>query len=55
MVSELKRRYGIRKVALWGRSMGASLGIMYASSFQRDVSCLILDTPFRWLKDVKYS
>jgi hypothetical protein len=32
--------------------MGASIGIMYASLFPREVTHLILDTPFRWLKDV---
>lgn len=32
--------------------MGASLGIMYASLYPKDVYCLILDTPFRWLKEV---
>ena len=32
--------------------MGASIGIMYASMFPKDVTCLVLDTPFRWLKDV---
>jgi pimeloyl-ACP methyl ester carboxylesterase len=52
VVTEIKIRYGVRKVSLWGRSMGASIGMMYASLFPRDVSCLILDTPFRWLKEV---
>jgi pimeloyl-ACP methyl ester carboxylesterase len=52
VVQEIKRRYGIRKVIIWGRSMGASIGIMYCSLFPREVSCLILDTPFRWLKEV---
>jgi len=32
--------------------MGASIGIMYCSLFPRNVSSLILDTPFRWLKEV---
>lgn len=39
-------------MAIWGRSMGASIGIMYASLFPKEVFCLILDTPFRWLKEV---
>jgi pimeloyl-ACP methyl ester carboxylesterase len=52
VVNEIKRRYGVQRIAVWGRSMGASIGIMYASLYPRDVSCLILDTPFRWLKEV---
>ena len=52
VVGEVKRRYGVAKVAVWGRSMGSSIAIMYASLFPREVSCLILDTPFRWLKEV---
>lgn len=52
VVEELKRRYSIRKINVWGRSMGASIGIMYASLYPKDVERLILDTPFRWLKEV---
>ena len=52
VVAEARRKYGIGKVAVWGRSMGASIGIMYASLYPKDVNCLILDTPFRWLKQV---
>lgn len=52
VVDELKKRYGIKKIIIWGRSMGASIGIMYASLFPREVSCLVLDSPFRWLKEV---
>lgn len=32
--------------------MGASLASMYASSHPKNVFCLILDTPFRSLKEV---
>ena len=52
VVGEVRRKFNVGKVVVWGRSMGASIGIMYASLYPKDVSSLILDTPFRWLKEV---
>jgi pimeloyl-ACP methyl ester carboxylesterase len=46
----VKNRFKVKKIVLWGRSMGASLAVMYASLHPKQVSCLILDTPFRRLK-----
>ena len=40
------------KFALWGRSMGASLAIMYASYKPENIFSLVLDTPFRRLKKI---
>ena len=33
-------------------SMGASLAILYAAKHPQEISCMILDTPFRFLKQV---
>ena len=52
MVREVQARFGVRKVVLWGRSMGASLALMYASMHPKNVSSLVLDTPFRTLEQV---
>lgn len=35
VIAEVRRRYGARKIGLWGRSMGASLAVMYASLHPR--------------------
>ena len=37
---------------LWGRSMGASVALMYASSNPTNICAAILDTPFRTLKKI---
>jgi uncharacterized protein len=50
-----RKKFKIKKVTLWGRSMGASLAMMYASLHPRQISCLVLDTPFRRLKQVSSS
>jgi pimeloyl-ACP methyl ester carboxylesterase len=50
VIEYVKNRFKIKKIVLWGRSMGASLAMMYASLHPRNISCLILDTPFRKLK-----
>ena len=39
-------------MVLWGRSMGASLALMYASLHPKNVVSLVLDTPFRSLEQV---
>jgi pimeloyl-ACP methyl ester carboxylesterase len=52
VVEYARSRFKIKKVVIWGRSMGASLAMMYASLHPRHVSCLVLDTPFRRLKQV---
>lgn len=45
----LKHKY--RKIVLWGRSMGATTALMYCSR-NKDIECLILDSPFLKLEDV---
>ena len=35
VVTEARKRYSLGKVVIWGRSMGASIGIMYASMFPK--------------------
>ena len=52
VVKAVQERYGVRSVAIWGRSMGASLALMYASLHPKQVRSLVLDTPFRSLEQV---
>ena len=35
VVSEARKKYRFGKVVVWGRSMGASIGILYASLFPK--------------------
>lgn len=52
VIQEIRKRYPLKRLTLWGRSMGASIAIMYASMHPKDISTLILDTPFRGLGQV---
>ena len=54
VVDYVRDRFKVKKVALWGRSMGASLAMMYTSLHPRHIFCLILDTPFRRLREVLF-
>jgi pimeloyl-ACP methyl ester carboxylesterase len=48
VINHLKRTYNIRKIVLWGRSMGAVSSLLYAEDPNncRLISGLILDSPF---------
>ena len=41
---------GVAKVAVWGRSMGASTAVLYASSRAPDTACVIADSSFASLE-----
>lgn len=44
---------GYENIGLWGRSMGASTTLMFASEFHPpQVKCLVLDSPFTSIYDV---
>ena len=47
VADELRYKFGIRKLTLWGRSMGACTAIIYASEHPQDIVALILDSPFK--------
>ena len=49
VVQFLKGQHGVGPIALWGRSMGAAAALLFAAT-SRDVSALILDSPFATLK-----
>ena len=51
VVQFLLRERGVKRLALWGRSMGSSAAILYSSLFQeKSVACLVFDSPFCSLK-----
>lgn len=53
VLSHLKSRYPIRKVGIWGRSMGAVTAILYAEQHpEMPLAALILDSPFSSYKDM---
>eukprot|EP00945_MAST-04E_sp_MAST-4E-sp1_P000947 g947.t1 len=45
IVQHLNKKMGIKKIALWGRNLGAATAILYASKDKR-IKALILDTPY---------
>lgn len=53
MVSHLKSERKVGKIGLWGRSMGAVAGILYASQ-DSTISGMVLDSPFSSLRKVAY-
>lgn len=50
----LRAKYGIHKIALWGRSMGAATALLGLAEHP-DISAAVLDSPFAVLKDVIFS
>lgn len=51
VVQYLLKQRNIKRLALWGRSMGSSAAILYSSLFkEQSVSCLVFDSPFCSLK-----
>ena len=50
IIGELRYRFGIKDVVLWGRSMGACTAMVYASKYPFSVRSLVLDSPFKDLR-----
>lgn len=46
VVRYVQERFGVEKVNLWGRSMGAVTAVLYASRYWRNVRKMVLDSPF---------
>ena len=53
VVTYLKSQKKIKKIALWGRSMGSSAAILYSSIFKEEsINCLVFDSPFCSLRQL---
>lgn len=52
MLQEVRKHIKVRRVILWGRSMGSLCAIMFADMYSYEVKALILDSPFRFLSGV---
>lgn len=52
VVEDVMRKKGIRKVVLWGRSMGACTAVFYVHRYGADghVCAMVLDSPFMDLR-----
>lgn len=46
VVRYLQQKFGIEKVSLWGRSMGAVTAVLYCAKYWRNVRKMVLDSPF---------
>lgn len=46
VLTEIKKRFNIGPVTLWGRSMGAVTAILYTEKHQEEITSLVLDSPF---------
>ena len=46
IIKHMKSCYSIGPISLWGRSMGAVTAILYAERNYKEISSLILDSPF---------
>lgn len=59
VIDFMKQTYGVNRVLLWGRSMGAVAAILFAQANNDKISGLILDSPFscfrRMIYDIVYS
>lgn len=51
IVSYIRKEWGIKYIALWGRSMGAVTALRYAAIDKR-ICCVISDSPFSNLKEL---
>ncbi|KAJ8611661.1 hypothetical protein CTAYLR_007880 [Chrysophaeum taylorii] len=52
VVDDLRRRKLVSRVALWGRSMGASTALLYASTRDPHASAVVADSPYSSLVDL---
>jgi pimeloyl-ACP methyl ester carboxylesterase len=46
VVRYLQDKFGVEKVNLWGRSMGAVTAVLYSARYPRNVKKIVLDSPF---------
>jgi hypothetical protein len=52
IIRDLKTRFRVGTVSLWGRSMGAVTCILYAEKHQSEIHVMILDSPFSNLREM---
>ena len=52
IIRDLKVRFRVGTLCLWGRSMGAVTSIFYAENHQSEVIAMILDSPFSNLREM---
>lgn len=52
MLEEVRKHTTVGRVTIWGRSMGSLCALMFANTYAYEVSALILDSPFRSLREV---
>lgn len=52
MIEEARKYMKIKKLVVWGRSMGAATAIMIAEKRKIQTDMLVLDSPFVNLLDV---
>lgn len=52
VIEEAKKHIQIKKLAIWGRSMGAATAILMAERKKISINSLILDSPFHNLLSV---
>lgn len=45
VLRQVRERYGVKNVVLWGRSMGAATGILYAAKYE-GVKAMVCDNSF---------
>lgn len=50
IIQFLKKKKKINKVLLWGRSMGASIGVMLSENKSNMISAIVADSPYANLK-----
>lgn len=59
VISHMRSHFGIQRVVIWGRSMGAVAAILYGSKHSDKISGLVLDSPFscfrKMIYDIVYS
>lgn len=53
-VQVLRRRFGIEKCALWGRSMGAAVSLICLALPELGISAAVVDSPFTSVVDLLY-
>lgn len=52
IVDDLRKRRLVGRIALWGRSMGASTALLYASTRDPHTAAVVADSPFSSLVDL---
>lgn len=52
IIPEMKNRFEIGPISLWGRSMGAVTSILYCEKHPKEINSLVLDSPFADLQEM---